>query len=128
MVHKDGTESALERLFQSYWLSLYPSHHPITQLKFHPSRNWLFDFAWPLRQVAVEVQGMGPGHCGLIPMTRDYDKHRAAMMLGWKVIYLTKLHLSPEKIGDVCDDIAKLLSIFTAPATGYVPLYKRRPQ
>lgn len=126
VVHSDGTESALERLFQAYWLSLYPRHPPIPQIKFHPKRNWLFDFAWPFKKIAVEVQGMGPGHCGIVAMTRDYDKHRAAMLLNWQIVYLTKKHLSPEKIGDVCHDIAKLLDIFEPPSTVYVPIHKRK--
>ena len=59
IVHSDGTESALERLFQTYWSQYYPAAPPIPQLKFHPKRQWLFDFAWPLKKVAVEIQGMG---------------------------------------------------------------------
>ena len=128
VIHKDGTESALERQFQNYWLSLYPSYPPVTQFKFHPVRNLLFDFSWPLKKLAVEVQGMGPGHCGLTAMTRDYDKHMAAMLQGWQVVYLTNKHLSPERVHAVCGNIAKLLSIFTPPASGYVPLYKRKLQ
>lgn len=82
-----------------------------------------------MHKVAVEVQGMGPGHVGLLPMTKDYDKHRAAMLMNWRVVYLTKIHLSPEKIEDVCHDIARLLNIFSPSTTfGYVPMHKRRLQ
>lgn len=123
--HANGTESDLERLFLSIWLSNYPNHKPLTQLKFHPSRAWLFDFAWPMKKVAVEVQGMGPGHCGLTAMTRDYNKHRAAVLYGWKVVYLTTLHLSQEKSGDVCHDIALLLGLNPTIPSTYVPIHKR---
>jgi hypothetical protein len=127
VIHKDGTESDLERLFQTYWSNLYPQSPPTTQLRFHPSRLWVFDFAWPLRQVAVEVQGIGPGHCSLPGMTKDYDKMRAALLLGWKVVYVTKKHLLPETVDDVCHDIARLLGIFTFhKPTGYVPIHKRK--
>jgi len=127
VVHDDGTESNLERLFQTYWSNLYPQSPPITQLRFHPSRMWVFDFCWPLRKVAVEVQGMGPGHCSLAGVTKDYDKMRAALLLGWKVVYVTKNHLQPETVDDVCHDIAQLLGIFTFhKPTGYVPIHKRK--
>ena len=129
VVHEDGTESSLERLFQTYWMGYYPAHPPITRIKFHPKRQWLFDFAWPLKKVAVEVQGMGPGHCGLVAMTRDYNKHRAATLLNWKVVYLTKTHLLPENVEGVCHDIARLLDIFKPDTTfGYVPMHKRKLQ
>lgn len=123
--HTDGTESDLERHFQQIWLSNYPRHKPLTQLQFHPTRKWLFDFAWPIQKLAVEVQGMGPGHVGLVAMTRDYDKLRAANLLGWKVVYLTKNHLLPEKATEVCDDIARFLGVYVERPRGYVPFNRR---
>ncbi len=123
--HVNGTEPYLERLFLSIWLSNFPNHKPLTQLQFHPTIQWKFDFAWPMRKLAVEVQGMGPGHVGLIAMTRDYNKHRAAMIHGWKVVYLTKNHLLPEKSEDVCFDIARLMGLNPQTPSGYIPLHKR---
>ncbi|MGI0119640.1 hypothetical protein [Zooshikella sp. RANM57] len=32
---------------------------PETEYIFHPSRCWRFDFAWPDRKLAVEVEGGG---------------------------------------------------------------------
>ncbi len=127
VTHKDGTESDLERLFQHYWLSYYPAVPPTPQHKFHPVRQWVLDFAWIPSKVAVEVQGMGPGHCGIVSMTKDYDKHRAAMLLDWKIVYLTKKHLSPENVEQVCHDIAKLLGVFIPSTTySYIPMHKRK--
>jgi len=127
VLHDDGTESALERLFQTYWNMTYPAFPPTTQHFFHPARQWRFDFCWPIKKVAVEVQGIGPGHCSLTGMTKDYNKHRAALLLGWKVVYLTKTHLLPENVELVCHDIARLLNIFKPDTTfGYVPMHKRK--
>ena len=30
---------------------------PVYEYKFHPTRRWRFDLAWPDKKVAVEVQG-----------------------------------------------------------------------
>jgi hypothetical protein len=124
-VHKNGTESDLERLFLAEWLSRYPSLRPLTQLKFHPKREWRFDFSWPMKKIAVEVQGMGPGHCSLRGMTNDYDKALAAQLLGWRIAYVTSTHLSPRRVESVCIDIAKLLGVVTPPSAEYVPIHKR---
>lgn len=80
--------------------------------KFHPTRKWAFDFAWPAEgevaritlqgevvqvgvalQVAVEIEGgtwsgnsrhtRGKGFEG------DCDKYNEAVLLGWKVLRFT---------------------------------------
>jgi very-short-patch-repair endonuclease len=126
VVHSDGTESNLERLFLTQWLERYPDLKPLLQVKFHPKRNWTFDFCWPTQKIAIEVQGMGPGHCSLRGMTGDYDKLLAALLRGWRIVYLTTTHLTPRRIDDVCVDIAKLLGVVTPIASGYVPIHKRK--
>jgi hypothetical protein len=127
-VHKDGTESELERLFLSNWISMYPKHAPLTQIQFARPKLWKFDFGWPAKLIAVEVQGMGPGHCSLEGMTKDYNKQLAALLMGWRVVYLTKTHLSQENVQNVCNDIARLLGIYTPsiPSSGYIPLKNRK--
>lgn len=69
---------------------------------------------------------MGAGHCSLVGMTADYDKLLAALLMGWKVVYLTNKHLSQERSEDVCHDIAKLLGIYTEQPKGYIPLHRRK--
>ena len=124
---KDGTESDLERRFLSAWSLTYPRYPPTTQHQFHPTRLWQFDFCWPLRKIAVEIQGAGPGHQSYTSMTKDYNKQIAALKLGWKVIYLTSLHLTPEKIASAVFDVATILGVPIQPEPkGYVPLHKRK--
>lgn len=125
---RDGTESDLERRFLLHWSTKHPSHPPVTQLQFHPTRLWQFDFAWVIYKVAVEIQGRGPGHQSYTSMTKDYNKHIGAMQMGWKVIYLTSLHLLPEKIDAAVYDVAHILGILptTPQPKGYVPLHKRK--
>lgn len=37
--------------------------------------------------MAVEIQGFGPGHNSLLGMKNDYEKHNAAIVMGWKILY-----------------------------------------
>lgn len=61
---------------------------PVREHGFHPTRLWRFDFAWPERKVAVEVEGgiwtrgrhtRGAGFIG------DCEKYNEAARLGWRV-------------------------------------------
>lgn len=55
-------------------------------------RDWRFDFAWPGRCIAVEVQG-GTWSSGAHVRGRGYEsdceKSNAAQMLGWRVYQVT---------------------------------------
>lgn len=124
-------DSELELQFLQEWLHYYPSSKPVLQHKFHPSRAFRFDFAWPTKKIAVEIQGWGPGHNTHVAMTRDYDRHMEAMLLNWKIIFLTSLHLTKEKKKVATfSKIASLLELppihTQPPTTAYVPLRRRR--
>ena len=63
-----------------------------------PKRRFRFDFAWPDRRLAVEVQGgiwmrtgsgRSAGHANPQRMRRDYEKHNLATLHGWRVLYFT---------------------------------------
>lgn len=126
---KPKVESHLEASFLQQWLLLYPHHKPTLQHQFHSVIKWRFDFSWPSVKVAVEVHGMGPGHFSLPGMTRDFNKGRAALILNWRVVYLTSNHLLPENFRPVARDIARLIGIppnITQSKTGYVPINKRK--
>ena len=61
---------------------------PIRELKFHATRRWRFDFAWPEFMFAVEVEGItyDPGrHQRKQGMEMDLRKYEAAMIDGWTV-------------------------------------------
>lgn len=55
-------------------------------------RDWRFDFAWPSRCIAIEVQG-GTWSSGSHVRGRGYEsdceKSNAAQMLGWRVYQVT---------------------------------------
>ena len=67
---------------------------PEQEWRFHSTRRWRFDFAWPHLQskLAIEVHGgtwsrgrhvRGKGFEG------DCDKNNAATILGWRVLQFT---------------------------------------
>lgn len=49
---KSKLEESLFAEFRLYGLPL-----PVRQYKFHPERKWPFDFCWPDRKIAIEVNG-----------------------------------------------------------------------
>lgn len=123
-------ESHLELLFLKHWTTAYPYHSPVRELHFHPTRKFRFDFAWPSKKTALEIQGYGPGHFSLPGMTQDCDKHIHALTLNWRVIYITSLHLSPDRIQTTLLSISLLLAIPPksprSPQSGYIPFKHRR--
>lgn len=62
---------------------------PVREWRFHPTRRWRFDLAWPDLLLAVEVQGgiyRGGGHTSVAGLKRDIEKANAATLLGWRVL------------------------------------------
>lgn len=71
---------------------------PETEYRFDPSRRWRFDFAWPDRKVAVEVEGgtwTGGRHVRPAAFENDCVKYAEAAIAGWRVLRVT---------GDMLDD------------------------
>ena len=69
---------------------------PVEEHKFHPTRKWRFDAAWPTFSLAVELQGgtYAYGRHSRGPqMHNDYDKLNAAQLLGWRVFYFDSKHI-----------------------------------
>jgi len=68
------------------------------EFKFHATRRWRFDFAWPSVKLAVEVQGGiwlgGRGaHTSAKGRERDCEKSNEAALDGWRVIQVTSTHI-----------------------------------
>ncbi len=58
-----------------------------------PGRRWRWDFGWLEARLLVEVQGgiwIPSGHTTGQGLTRDYEKHNAATLAGWRVLYVTR--------------------------------------
>lgn len=60
---------------------------PIRQLRYHATRDWRFDFAWPDLRFAVEVQG--GVHVVRTQFHKDIQKGAHALLGGWSVLYVS---------------------------------------
>lgn len=61
---------------------------PEREVRFDPKRRWRFDFCWPDRKLAVEVEGAvwsGGRHTRGAGFLRDAEKYNRATELGWAV-------------------------------------------
>lgn len=65
---------------------------PVREHRFHPTRRWRFDFAWPAHLLALEIDGAtwsqgrhtrGKGY------RDDCVKLNEAALLGWRVLRVT---------------------------------------
>ena len=79
----------LERDFE-FWLSCETGIPPYErEFRFHPTRRWRFDFAWPDKKVAVEIDGLlydgQGGHQSVRGYVQGCEKYEAALNLGWRV-------------------------------------------
>jgi very-short-patch-repair endonuclease len=62
------------------------------QHRFHPDRKWAFDFAWPARRWALEVEGgtwTGGRHTRGEGFRDDCEKYAQAALKGWRVLRAT---------------------------------------
>jgi len=66
---------------------------PVAELRFalRVGRDWRFDWAWPRRCVALEVEGGlftrgQKGHAHATRIRQDMEKYNTAQILGWIVL------------------------------------------
>lgn len=65
---------------------------PTREFQFHPERRWRFDFAYPARHLAVEVEGgtwANGRHTRGYGFEADCVKYNEAALAGWCVIRVT---------------------------------------
>jgi very-short-patch-repair endonuclease len=65
---------------------------PVRELRFHASRRWRFDLAYPDRMVAIEVDGAtwtGGRHTRGAGYEADCEKVNEAILAGWTVLRFT---------------------------------------
>src|SRR5688572_430123 len=72
----------------------WPTGPGIREYRFHPSRRWRFDLAWPALMVAFECEGGawmgGRGrHTTGAGFSADCEKYSVAASMGWCVIRAT---------------------------------------
>lgn len=65
---------------------------PTEEYQFHSERKWRFDFCWPDKKIAVEVEGgvfTNGRHTRGSGYIKDLEKYNAAVMEGWKLLRYT---------------------------------------
>jgi hypothetical protein len=70
---------------------------PQREVRFHSTRKWRFDFAWPSMRLALEVEGgiwTGGAHGRGTGISRDIEKYNYATAMGWAIIRTTPSKLS----------------------------------
>jgi very-short-patch-repair endonuclease len=66
------------------------------EYRFHPVRKWRFDFAWPDKLIALEVDGgvfSGGRHVRGEGFVKDCEKQNVAMGLGWRILKAVTKHI-----------------------------------
>jgi len=82
---------------QCRWLKV---PEPVTEHRFHDTRRWRFDCAWPSFRLAVEVEGGGfvqGRHTRGKGLENDCEKYAEAAILGWTVIRVTPAQVTQGK-------------------------------
>lgn len=82
---------------------------PEREWRFHPSRKWRFDFAFPEQRVAVEIDGglfIQGGHTRGAQALKDMEKRNDALVMGWAVLRVGPQHV---KSGEALAWLTKLL-------------------
>ena len=86
----------------AWHIKIHKLPEPEREYRFHPTRRWRFDFAWPEIKLAVEVEGVtyyGKNKDGSMKLGRhqtakglekDCEKYGEAMLLGWNVYRCTQ--------------------------------------
>ena len=101
IVKKMSNKSSGEQHFAQLCRTL-KMPEPQREHKFHPTRRWRFDFAWPEKKVAVEIEGgvyIDGRHTRGKGYERDLEKYNAAVADGWKVFRFTPGMLRKDPAG-----------------------------
>ncbi len=89
--------SAIEEVF-AHQLDADGLPPPAREFRFHGTRKWRLDFAWPEKMVALEIDGgswVQGRHTRGAGFEKDIEKGNAALVLGWKVY-----HATPKMVND----------------------------
>lgn len=99
-LEKEEKKAARERLELSFKQQLRAvglKDGWVCQHKFHPAREWRFDFAWPDMKLAIEVEGgtfSGGRHVRGKGYEADCEKYNTAAAMGWTLFRFTSRMVS----------------------------------
>jgi very-short-patch-repair endonuclease len=82
---------------------------PEREWRFHPTRRWRLDFAYPDKKIGIEVQGgiyTRGAHSRGTGLERDYEKYNQAQVLGWDVYQFSRKMIES---GEAIETIKRVL-------------------
>lgn len=82
-----------------------------TEYRFHPTRRWRFDVAFPSLRVAVECDGHGFGHQSIGGRKADHEKANAAAESGWIILRYTPSELTRTKAQETIEQVCRVLEM-----------------
>lgn len=66
---------------------------PVAEFRFAPPRKWRFDWCWPDKKIALEIEGgvwtSGRHSRGGVGFLKDMTKYNMAGKLGWRIFRCT---------------------------------------
>lgn len=74
----------------------------VAEYRFHPTRKWRFDWAWPSQMVALEIEGGAWSrgrHTRGKGFIADCEKYNQAVLLGWRVLRVTPQQVKSGEAG-----------------------------
>lgn len=86
---------------------------PERQFKFHPTRQWQCDFAWPESKVVVEIEGgvyTQGRHVRPSGFIKDIQKYNALMLAGYRLLRFTPDMISDDPMS-VLDQVRRMLQV-----------------
>ena len=100
-------ENRSEAAFVVYWRLLAADlPEPEREYRFHPTRKWRLDFAWPEYRLGVEIDGQVHAIRG--KRNRDAEKSRALNDLDWRVQRYTSDDMRDRPI-QVIEEVERIL-------------------
>jgi very-short-patch-repair endonuclease len=112
MTRKLSKRSTLEQGFAFLLARLTTAPEPVREFRFHATRLWRFDFAWPESRVAVEIEGgiwVAGAHGRGKHFSGDCEKYNAATIDGWRVLRYTTRDLEKRPV-QVVQEVASFLA------------------
>lgn len=102
-----STASEKVDLFLNYLQQQFPQAEVVKELQFHPDRKWRFDYAFPSRKIAIEIDGaiwtLGR-HNRPRGYLNDMEKLNTAASMGWLVLRFStdeRFYLSTRQLIEV---------------------------
>lgn len=77
---------------------------PLPEFRFHKVRRYRFDYAWPIRRIAVEIEGgvwTQGRHTRGSGFIEDMRKYNLASLLGWRILRYQPSELATLAIADL---------------------------